>query len=59
MNSDRAIAMLRFTTTVLLVAILGGCTAELKGPSAEISSPLFRADHGHFCPPGQAKKGNC
>ena len=51
--------MLRITMAILLAAALAGCSAELKGPSAEISSPLFGMGHGHFCPPGQAKKGNC
>jgi hypothetical protein len=59
MNRQRDTAMLRFTMPILFAAVLAGCSAELKGPSAEFSSPLFRADHGHFCPPGQAKKGNC
>ena len=54
--------MLRATAAIFLAAALAGCSAELKGPSLEIDSPVLttkHASHGHFCPPGQAKKGNC
>lgn len=53
--------MSRITLVMLVSAFLAACAAEVKGPSAEIKSPFLTLDHGHggFCPPGQAKKGNC
>ena len=52
--------MARAILAIVAAALLTGCAAELKGPSLEIKSPVFHADHGRgFCPPGQAKKGNC
>jgi hypothetical protein len=39
----------------------GGCV--VRGPEVEVKPPIeIRADPGgnsKFCPPGQAKKGNC
>jgi hypothetical protein len=52
--------MKQATLVILVAALLAGCAAELKGPSVEVKSPLVQQGHGHgFCPPGQAKKGNC
>lgn len=52
--------MLRTIAALALALSLAACAAELKGPSAEIKTPLLKVHHGHgFCPPGQAKKGNC
>lgn len=53
--------MLRTTLAIVFALSLAACAAELKGPSAEIKLPRLSVDHGHggFCPPGQAKKGNC
>ena len=52
-----------FITTVLVVALLGGCVARVKPPEAEIIVPAISVDPqpqgGKFCPPGQAKKGRC
>lgn len=50
-------------TSVLLAAVftltLGGCV--VKGPEIEVKPPVeIKAEPaGKFCPPGQAKKGNC
>jgi hypothetical protein len=50
--------MMRLVLAILITAALAACAAEVKGPSAELKFPVI----GHpsqFCPPGQAKKGNC
>lgn len=39
---------------------ISGC--ELVGPSVKVQSPKVKVhseDEQKFCPPGQAKKGNC
>ena len=51
--------MARTTFAILIAVLLVGCAAELKGPSLELKAPLLHADGHGFCPPGQAKKGNC
>jgi hypothetical protein len=51
--------------TLLICSVLGvavgGCT--VTGPRVEVRPPLEikaePAGTGKFCPPGQAKKGNC
>ena len=51
--------------SILLVSMLGvtlgGCV--LKGPEVKVGSPIEingeRASGSKWCPPGQAKKGNC
>lgn len=51
-----------------ILILLTGCT--LRGPSIKVSGPEVIVDDsakgkaseknkGSFCPPGQAKKGNC
>ena len=50
--------MVRVVLTVLIAAFLAACAAEVKGPSAELKFPVL-GHPSHFCPPGQAKKGNC
>lgn len=48
--------------------LLNGC--EIMGPSVKVKPPKVRVEgvnvetesadsNGRFCPPGQAKKGNC
>lgn len=58
--------MARTTAPLLALAILAlaACSAEVKGPKAEITPPKIvidtDTDNGStFCPPGQAKKGRC
>lgn len=45
---------------VWLLAMLGGCAVYTPGVAVvvdpQVSAP---AERGRFCPPGQAKKGNC
>lgn len=54
-----AIASLLLASIVVLG--LGGCV--LKGPELEVKPPVqiktSGPSGGKFCPPGQAKKGNC
>jgi outer membrane biogenesis lipoprotein LolB len=58
--------MARIVTPLLGLAILllAACSAEVKGPKAEITPPeiVIKSNTGSastFCPPGQAKKGRC
>ena len=48
------IAILAFATTTLL----SGCAVYTPG-AAVVVDPGPRGGGGGFCPPGQAKKGNC
>jgi hypothetical protein len=50
--------MVRLVLAILVTASLAACAAEVKGPSAEVKFPAS-GHPSHFCPPGQAKKGNC
>lgn len=50
----------RILAGLLAVAFLTACEATIKPQSAEISMPKVKIYSGSgFCPPGQAKKGNC
>jgi len=50
----------RILAGLLAVALLTACEATIKGPSAEFDIPKLKIYSGSgFCPPGQAKKGNC
>ena len=44
--------------TLLGLAVLSACTATVEPPKAKIVVPSIATSSG-FCPPGQAKKGNC
>jgi hypothetical protein len=47
---------------VLLLAGLAACTARVTAPEVEVKSQPVRVivgGQGGFCPPGQAKHGNC
>ena len=44
--------------TLLAVSLLSACTATIEPPKARIVVPAIATSPG-FCPPGQAKKGNC
>jgi hypothetical protein len=52
---------MRSILAVLLVSLLAACTARVTPPRVELESgPLISVGKGgSFCPPGQAKKGNC
>jgi hypothetical protein len=50
----------RILMCLLAAALLTACEATVKGPSAELKFPSVKVHSGSgFCPPGQAKKGNC
>ena len=60
--------MLRSFIIVITFLSLVGC--EIMGPSVKVEGPKVKLDpavkvevesdkKGKFCPPGQAKKGNC
>lgn len=48
---------------VLLFLTVAACTARVRGPEVSVEAPSVRVTIGEpdprFCPPGQAKKGNC
>ena len=50
--------------SILAAAVLAGCAVHTSSGSV-IVDPNRAVSHGHgghgggFCPPGQAKKGNC
>ena len=50
--------MRRITTALLAFSLLCACTASIEPPKAKIVVPAIATSPG-FCPPGQAKKGNC
>jgi hypothetical protein len=43
---------------LLALSVLSACTATIEPPKAKIVVPSISTSPG-FCPPGQAKKGNC
>jgi len=54
--------------TALITATIFLLACELTGPSVKVEPPKVKVDgviiedgnkNGDFCPPGQAKKGNC
>lgn len=65
------ITMKKFILAISCALFFTGCTVRppsIELPSVEIDSPIKihdeDNDHNHdggqrFCPPGQAKKGNC
>jgi len=43
-----------------LLAALGGCAIYTPGGAVVVDPAVsVPAERGRFCPPGQAKKGNC
>jgi hypothetical protein len=50
--------MRQILVTLLAVSLLSACTATIEPPKARIVVPAIATSPG-FCPPGQAKKGNC
>ena len=54
-----------FALTVVLLVIAGCNTTvdpggvRIDGPSLNIGDHNSHSGSGRFCPPGQAKKGNC
>ena len=52
--------MSRLLTVVIALSLLSACTATIEPPKAKIVIPAGSLHTGpNFCPPGQAKKGNC
>jgi len=54
--------MARIVVLLVVSVFLASCEASVKGPSVSLSTPkltISDGHNGHFCPPGQAKKGNC
>ena len=56
--ADRRPAMRQILPALLALAVLSACTATIEPPKAKIVVPSVASSPG-FCPPGQAKKGNC
>jgi hypothetical protein len=54
---------MRTIIALATLAFLGACTASVRPPAIDISAaPVgirVGGGGGGFCPPGQAKKGNC
>jgi hypothetical protein len=50
--------MRQILVTLLAVSLLCACTATIEPPKARVVVPAIATSPG-FCPPGQAKKGNC
>jgi hypothetical protein len=64
----RRAIQLRVTMRTILalatLALLGACAASVRVPGVDISAApvgirVGGGGGGGFCPPGQAKKGNC
>ncbi len=56
--------MKKVCLAVCLTALLGGCQitsveGEYKDVEVKLKSKETHTSSGKFCPPGQAKKGNC
>lgn len=52
--------MRRVLIVLLSATLLMSCEASVRGPSVEVGLPKLKVYDGPgFCPPGQAKKGNC
>jgi hypothetical protein len=53
--------MSRLPLVCIVALALGACTAEVKPAKVELSPAPVKVTigGGGFCPPGQAKKGNC
>jgi hypothetical protein len=52
----------RVLVVVLATLVMSGCSLRLPGIGIDIGDPGGHHDGhggGSFCPPGQAKKGNC
>ena len=52
--------VLRIALCVSLLSLSAGCAVYTPGVAVVVDSPSPPpSGRGHFCPPGQAKKGNC
>lgn len=54
---------MRVTACLSAFLLLAACAAELRPPSVAVKPIPVKvqvgSNGGGFCPPGQAKKGNC
>ena len=48
-----------FLAGVLALLEVSACTATIEPPKAKVVVPAIATTSPGFCPPGQAKKGNC
>lgn len=51
--------MRQLLAAVCALVALAACTATIEPPKAKIVVPAIATGSPGFCPPGQAKKGNC
>jgi hypothetical protein len=52
--------VLVIASCMCLLATLGGCAVYTPGGAVVVDPGVsVPAERGRFCPPGQAKKGNC
>ena len=51
------VKLARLVVVALSLVAFGGCV--VKGPEVRVGHPAEVKSEGRFCPPGQAKKGNC
>lgn len=51
--------MKHLTALLVIAALLGGCAVYTPSGSIVIDPARGERANGGFCPPGQAKKGNC
>lgn len=53
--------ILRVAICAGLIAMFGGCAVYTPGVAVVVDPTVSNrpAGNGGFCPPGQAKKGNC
>jgi hypothetical protein len=50
--------MRQILVTLLTLSLLSACTATIEPTKTKVVVPAIATSPG-FCPPGQAKKGNC
>ncbi|MDF2152200.1 hypothetical protein [Vibrio sp. CAU 1672] len=61
----RTIAIKYASVALALLVTLTGCQlTRVEGKVDDVNIKVsteddYHSGHGHFCPPGQAKKGNC
>ena len=51
--------MNKLTPLMIVAALLSGCAVYTPSGSIVIDPARVERGNGGFCPPGQAKKGNC
>ena len=55
---EATVRFLRSLLALLTCLAFSGCV--VRGPEIAVRPPIeIKAEQGKFCPPGQAKKGNC